>query len=207
MRTYARSRHVVGAAAAALALALGACGSGDSSGSSEEDGSSSQDTSSKASSGSDSSAGDDAAGANSATVDGTKVRIDDSWRAICARSPNGKVGSAVLMENVSLDQLKENPESETGFITTHFDIAGDKATVKNVSITRPSDRDADPVSYSSANSEGDTTMTMTEESVHVEGEGEQTNPDGTRREGIPFTIDVACTDWKDLTNEGDVQQP
>lgn len=211
MRTYTRSRQVAGAAAAALALTLGACGSDDSSSSSEEGGSSSEGTSSSGtSSSSASSAGDDAAGASSATVDGKKVKTE-GWRAICARSPDGKSGSAVLMEDVTLDQLKKNPEAEHGFITTHFDIKGDRATVTVVSVTRAQSAkasgDGDLVSYSGADDRGKATMTMTEDAVHVEGEGQQTNSDGERREGIPFTIDVACTGWQDLTNEGDVQQP
>lgn len=214
MRTSTRSRQVAGAAAAALALVLSACGSDDSSGGPEKGSSPSKGSSSSESgsdSGSDSSAADGAEGASSATVDGQKVKTD-GWRAICARSPNGKVGSAVLMEDISLEQLEADPEAEHGFISVHFDLDGDDASVTTVSITRPPEGKAGDaggmVSFSDRpGSTGTATMTMSEEAVHIEGEGEQTSSEGERREGIPFTIDVACTDWQDLTNEGDVQQP
>lgn len=199
-----RRRRWATAAATALVLTAGACGSDGSGGGSEEDTSSST-----PSEGADSSAAD-ATGSNQVTVDGTKVAIDDSWRAICARSADGKKGSAVLMEDVSLEQLEADPEAEHGFISVHFDIGGDEADVTTVSITRPPGEQADEtgmVSFSNGAAKGTASMTMTEEAVHVEGEGQQLGADGKQRVGIPFTIDVGCTDWQDLTGEGDVQPP
>lgn len=214
MRTFTRSRHVAGAAA--LALSLGACGSDGSDGSSDGEGSSgSASTSADSSASADSSDSDGdesdtgSSISTSATADGTELEID-GWRTICARSGDGTKGSAVLMEDVSLDQLQES-DYEIGSVMAHFDIDGDTATLTTISIGRPADQMPDDaigdLRYSAATSEGSATVEVTEEAVHIEGTGEETSTEGKRREGIPFTIDVECTSWEDLTDEGDVQPP
>ena len=49
-------------------------------------------------------------------------------------------------------------------------------------------------------------ITYSQEAVRVEGTA-QGEVDGTERKDIPFVMDVGCTTWMGLTNEGDVAPP
>lgn len=214
MRTLTRSRHVAGAAAVALALTLSACGSDDS-GDSGESASSAESGTSKsgasegegAEDGASDGASEDGSGSTSATVDGADVDVE-GWRSICARSGNGAKGSAVIMEDVSLDEL-EGADYEIGFISAHFDNAGDSATLTHLTLEAPAESSDDAVklTYSEASGKDKATVTVTEEAVRVEGTATDTSQAGERSEGVPFTIDVECTDWEDLTDQGDVAPP
>lgn len=204
-----RRRRLTAVAATAVLLASSACGSDGSGDSSDETGSSDSASTSADSSSSAGSDDSDSGSGSSATVDGSAVTID-GWRAICARSDNGKKGSAVLMEDVSLDELKER-DYEIDSISAHFDITGDTATLQHVRIDRPQDQRPDEaigdLSYSAGRDADDAEVTMTEEAVHVEGTGTETSTEGKTREGISFSIDVECSGWEALTDDGDVAPP
>ena len=88
-----------------------------------------------------------------------------------------------------------------------FDLDGDEATLTGFRVTNGSKEDLIGGRFGDlVGNEDDMTITYSQEAVRVEGTA-QGEVDGTERKDIPFVMDVGCTTWMGLTNEGDVAPP
>ena len=195
-----RTRRRLGAAAATAAVLLtAACGS-DPSG--EE-----SSTSPSSSSGAATSSGDggDATGSNTIVVDGTT--IEATWKPACQRSEDGTKGAIDLLDLPSLEEIEESGEIDSTIVGADFDLDGDEATLTGFRVNNGSQEDLIGGRFGDLiGNEDDMTITYSQEAVRVEGTA-QGEVDGTERKDIPFVMDVGCTTWMGLTNEGDVAPP
>lgn len=206
-----RSRRLLGAAAATAAVLLtAACGS-DSSGqessspSSSEAAPSSSGAASSASSSSSSSSSSSATGSNTIVVDGTT--IEAPWKPACQRSEDGTKGAIDLLDMPSLEEVEESGEIDSTIVGADFDLDGDEATLTGFRVTNGFQEDLIGGRFGDLiGNEDDMTITYSQEAVRVEGTA-QGEVDGTERKDIPFVMDVGCTTWMGLTNEGDVAPP
>lgn len=204
MRRLTRSHHLAGAAAVALALTLGACGSDGSDDGSGEEGSSSSASTSADSSGSGGESSDEGAASGSDTLVINGTTVDRNWRPVCQRSDDGKKGAIDLLDLPSLDEVQESGQIDGTTAGADFDLDGDEATLTRFQAHNDSSgRDGFDVI---TGNKDDMTITYSEEAVRVEGTGTGTI-DGKEREDIPFSIDIGCSTWVGLTNEGDVAPP
>ncbi|MFF5323773.1 hypothetical protein ACWDHH_07295 [Janibacter hoylei] len=196
-----RTRRRLGAAAATAAVLLtGACGS-DSSG--EESPSSSE--AAPSSSGAASSSSSSATGSNTIVVDGTT--IEAPWKPACQRSEDGTKGAIDLLDLPSLEEIEESGEIDSTIVGADFDLDGDEATLTGFRVNNGSQEDLIGGRFGDLiGNEDDMTITYSQEAVRVEGTA-QGEVDGTERKDIPFVMDVGCTTWMGLTNEGDVAPP
>mgnify|MGYP002648320878 CR=1 FL=1 len=192
-------RHLAAAAATAAVLLTAACGSG----SSGEESS----TSPSSSSGAATSSGDggEATGSNTIVVDGTT--IEAPWKPACQRSEDGTKGAIDLLDLPSLEEIEESGEIDSTIVGADFDLDGDEATLTGFRVTNGSQEDLIADRFGDlVGNEDDMTITYSQEAVRVEGTA-QGEVDGTERKDIPFVMDVGCTTWMGLTNEGDVAPP
>ncbi|WP_306514308.1 hypothetical protein [Janibacter hoylei] len=195
-----RSRRRLGAAAATAAVLLtAACGS-DPSG--EESSTSPSSSSGAATSSAD---GGEATGSNTIVVDGTT--IEAPWKPACQRSEDGTKGAIDLLDLPSLEEIEESGEIDSTIVGADFDLDGDEATLTGFRVTNGSQEDLIADRFGDlVGNEDDMTITYSQEAVRVEGTA-QGEVDGTERKDIPFVMDVGCTTWMGLTNEGDVAPP
>ena len=204
-----RSRRRLGAAAAAAVLLTAACGS-DSSGQESSSPSSSEAASSSSgaassSSGAASSSPSSATGSNTIVVDGTT--IEAPWKPACQRSEDGTKGAIDLLDLPSLEEIEESGEIDSTIVGADFDLDGDEATLTGFRVTNGFQEDLIGGRFGDlVGNEDDMTITYSQEAVRVEGTA-QGEVDGTERKDIPFVMDVGCTTWMGLTNEGDVAPP
>ena len=198
-----RTRRRLGAAAATAAVLLtGACGS-DSSG--EESPSPSSSEAAPSSSGAASSSSSSATGSNTIVVDGTT--IEAPWKPACQRSDNGTKGAIDLLDMPSLEEVEESGEIDSTIVGADFDLDGDEATLTGFRVTNGFQEDLIADRFGDlVGNQDDMTITYSDKAVRVEGTA-QGEVDGTKREDIPFVMDVGCTTWMGLTNEGDVAPP
>lgn len=192
-------RHLAAAAATAAVLLTAACGS-DSSG--EE-----SSTSPSSSSGAATSSGDggDATGSNTIVVDGTT--IEATWKPACQRSEDGTKGAIDLLDMPSLEEIEESGELDGTIVGADFDLDGDEATLTGFRVTNGSQEDLIGDRFGDlVGNQDDMTITYSDKAVRVEGTASG-EVDGKKREDIPFVMDVGCTTWMGLTNEGDVAPP
>ena len=194
-----RSRRLLGAAAAAAVLLTAACGS-DPSG--EESSTSPSSSSGAATSSAD---GGEATGSNTIVVDGTT--IEAPWKPACQRSDDGTKGAIDLLDMPSLEEVEESGEIDSTIVGADFDLDGDEATLTGFRVNNGSQEDLIGGRFGDLiGNEDDMTITYSQEAVRVEGTA-QGEVDGTERKDIPFVMDVGCTTWMGLTNEGDVAPP
>ncbi len=200
---HSRTRRRLGAAAATAAVLLtGACGS-DSSG--EESPSPSSSEAAPSSSGAASSSSSSATGSNTIVVDGTT--IEAPWKPACQRSEDGTKGAIDLLDLPSLEEIEESGEIDSTIVGADFDLDGDEATLTGFRVNNGSQEDLIGGRFGDLiGNEDDMTITYSQEAVRVEGTA-QGEVDGTERKDIPFVMDVGCTTWMGLTNEGDVAPP
>ena len=198
-----RTRRRLGAAAATAAVLLtGACGS-DSSG--EESPSPSSSEAAPSSSGAASSSSSSATGSNTIVVDGTT--IEAPWKPACQRSEDGTKGAIDLLDLPSLEEIEESGEIDSTIVGADFDLDGDEATLTGFRVNNGSQEDLIGDRFGDlVGNQDDMTITYSQEAVRVEGTA-QGEVDGTERKDIPFVMDVGCTTWMGLTNEGDVAPP
>ncbi|WP_433955523.1 hypothetical protein [Janibacter indicus] len=201
-------RHLAAAAATAAVLLTAACGS-DSSGEESSTSSSGEEssTSPSSSSGAATSSGDggDATGSNTIVVDGTT--IEAPWKPACQRSEDGTKGAIDLLDLPSLDEIEESGEIDGTIVGADFDLDGDEATLTGFRVNNGSQEDLIGDRFGDlVGNQDDMTITYSQEAVRVEGTA-QGEVDGTERKDIPFVMDVGCTTWMGLTNEGDVAPP
>ena len=197
-----RSRRLLGAAAAAAVLLTAACGS-DSSG--QESSSPSSSGAASSSSGAASSSSSSATGSNTIVVDGTT--IEAPWKPACQRSDDGTKGAIDLLDLPSLEEIEESGEIDSTIVGADFDLDGDEATLTGFRVNNGSQEDLIGGRFGDLiGNEDDMTITYSQEAVRVEGTA-QGEVDGTERKDIPFVMDVGCTTWMGLTNEGDVAPP
>ena len=195
-------RHLAAAAATAAVLLTGACGS-DSSG--EESPSPSSSEAAPSSSGAASSSSSSATGSNTIVVDGTM--IEAPWKPACQRSEDGTKGAIDLLDLPSLEEIEESGEIDSTIVGADFDLDGDEATLTGFRVTNGSQEDLIGGRFGDLiGNEDDMTITYSQEAVRVEGTA-QGEVDGTERKDTPFVMDVGCTTWMGLTNEGDVAPP
>ena len=195
-------RHLAAAAATAAVLLTGACGS-DSSG--EESPSPSSSEAAPSSSGAASSSSSSATGSNTIVVDGTT--IEAPWKPACQRSEDGTKGAIDLLDMPSLEEVEESGEIDSTIVGADFDLDGDEATLTGFRVNNGSQEDLIGGRFGDLiGNEDDMTITYSQEAVRVEGTA-QGEVDGTERKDIPFVMDVGCTTWMGLTNEGDVAPP
>lgn len=200
---HSRTRRRLGAAAATAAVLLtGACGS-DSSG--EESPSPSSSEAAPSSSGAASSSSSSATGSNTIVVDGTT--IEAPWKPACQRSEDGTKGAIDLLDLPSLEEIEESGEIDSTIVGADFDLDGDEATLTGFRVNNGSQEDLIGDRFGDlVGNQDDMTITYSQEAVRVEGTA-QGEVDGTERKDIPFVMDVGCTTWMGLTNEGDVAPP
>lgn len=202
-----RSRRRLGAAAATAAVLLtAACGS-DSSGqeSSSPSSSGAASSSSGAASSSSSSSPSSATGSNTIVVDGTT--IEAPWKPACQRSEDGTKGAIDLLDLPSLEEIEESGEIDSTIVGADFNLDGDEATLTGFRVTNGFQEDLIGGRFGDlVGNEDAMTITYSQEAVRVEGTA-QGEVDGTERNDIPFVMDVGCTTWMGLTNEGDVAPP
>ena len=192
-------RHLAAAAATAAVLLTAACGS-DSSG--EESSTSPSSSSGAATSSAD---GGEATGSNTIVVDGTT--IEAPWKPACQRSEDGTKGAIDLLDLPSLDEIEESGEIDGTIVGADFDLDGDEATLTGFRVNNGSQEDLIGDRFGDlVGNQDDMTITYSQEAVRVEGTA-QGEVDGTERKDIPFVMDVGCTTWMGLTNEGDVAPP
>ena len=199
-------RHLAAAAATAAVLLTAACGS-DSSGqeSSSPSSSGAASSSSGAASSSSSSSPSSATGSNTIVVDGTT--IEATWKPACQRSEDGTKGAIDLLDLPSLDEIEESGELDGTIVGADFDLDGDEATLTGFRVNNGSQEDLIGDRFGDlVGNQDDMTITYSQEAVRVEGTA-QGEVDGTERKDIPFVMDVGCTTWMGLTNEGDVAPP
>ncbi|MHA7125535.1 hypothetical protein ACRTEC_03995 [Janibacter indicus] len=204
-------RHLAAAAATAAVLLTAACGS-DSSGeespspsSSEAAPSSSEAAPSSSGAASSSSSSSSATGSNTIVVDGTT--IEAPWKPACQRSEDGTKGAIDLLDLPSLEEIEESGEIDSTIVGADFDLDGDEATLTGFRVNNGSQEDLIGGRFGDLiGNEDDMTITYSQEAVRVEGTA-QGEVDGTERKDIPFVMDVGCTTWMGLTNEGDVAPP
>lgn len=192
-------RHLAAAAATAAVLTTVACGS-DSSGQESS-------TSPSSSSGATTSSGDagDATGSNTIAVDGTT--IEATWKPACQRSEDGTKGAIDLLDLPSLEEIEESGELDGTIVGADFDLDGDEATLTGFRVTNGSQEDLIGDRFGDlVGNQDDMTITYSDKAVRVEGTASG-EVDGKKREDIPFVMDVGCTTWMGLTNEGDVAPP
>lgn len=197
-----RTRRRLGAAAATAAVLLtAACGS-DSSGEESPSSSEAAPSSSAATSSGD---GGEATGSNTIVVDGTT--IEAPWKPACQRSDDGTKGAIDLLDMPSLEEVEESGEIDSTIVGADFDLDGDEATLTGFRVTNGFQEDLIADRFGDlVGNQDDMTITYSDKAVRVEGTA-QGEVDGTKREDIPFVMDVGCTTWMGLTNEGDVAPP
>ena len=94
-----------------------------------------------------------------------------------------------------------------GEIVRRLDLDGDEATLTGFRVNNGSQEDLIGDRFGDlVGNQDDMTITYSQEAVRVEGTA-QGEVDGTERKDIPFVMDVGCTTWMGLTNEGDVAPP
>ena len=197
-------RHLAAAAATAAVLLTAACGS-DSSGQESSSPSSSEAAPSSSGAASSSSSSSSATGSNTIVVDGTT--IEAPWKPACQRSEDGTKGAIDLLDLPSLDEIEESGEIDGTIVGADFDLDGDEATLTGFRVNNGSQEDLIGGRFGDLiGNEDDMTITYSQEAVRVEGTA-QGEVDGTERKDIPFVMDVGCTTWMGLTNEGDVAPP
>ena len=200
MQIRARRRLAAAAAVAAAALMTAACGSDPSA---QE--SSAQESSAQSSSETSHSSSSSATGSNTIVVDGTT--IEAPWKPACQRSDNGTKGAIDLLDMPSLEEVEESGEIDSIIVGADFDLDGDEATLTDFRVTNGSKEDLIGGHFGDlVGNEDDMRITYSQEAVRVEGTA-QGEVDGTERRDIPFVMDVGCTYWMGLTDEGDVAPP
>lgn len=200
MQIRARRRLAAAAAVAAAALMTAACGSDPSA---QE--SSAQESSSQSSSETSHSSSSSATGSNTIVVDGTT--IEAPWKPACQRSDNGTKGAIDLLDMPSLEEVEESGEIDSIIVGADFDLDGDEATLTGFRVTNGFKEDLIGGRFGDlVGNEDDMRITYSQEAVRVEGTA-QGEVDGTERRDIPFVMDVGCTYWMGLTDEGDVAPP
>ena len=205
MQIRARRRLAAAAAVAAAALMTAACGSDPSAPESSAQESSAQESSSQSSSETSHSSSSSATGSNTIVVDGTT--IEAPWKPACQRSDNGTKGAIDLLDMPSLEEVEESGEIDSIIVGADFDLDGDEATLTGFRVTNGSKEDLIGGRFGDlVGNEDDMRITYSQEAVRVEGTA-QGEVDGTERRDIPFVMDVGCTYWMGLTNEGDVAPP
>ena len=152
-----------------------------------------------------SSSSSSATGSNTIVVDGTT--IEAPWKPACQRSDNGTKGAIDLLDMPSLEEVAEAGEIDSTIVGADFDLDGDEATLTGFRVTNGSKEDLIGGRFGDlVGNEDDMRITYSQEAVRVEGTA-QGEVDGTERKDIPFVMDVGCTYWMGLTNEGDVAPP
>lgn len=214
MQICARRRLAAAAAVAAAALMTAACGSDPSAQESSAQDSSGQESSSPSSSeaapsssgaASSSSSSSSATGSNTIVVDGTT--IEAPWKPACQRSEDGTKGAIDLLDLPSLEEIEESGEIDSIIVGADFDLDGDEATLTGFRVNNGSQEDLIGGRFGDLiGNEDDMTISYSQEAVRVEGTA-QGEVDGTERKDIPFVMDVGCTYWMGLTDEGDVAPP
>lgn len=210
MQIRARRRLAAAAAVAAAALMTAACGSDPSAQESSAQESSPQKSSpqespSHSSNETSHSSSSSATGSNTIVVDGTT--IEAPWKPACQRSDNGTKGAIDLLDMPSLEEVEESGEIDSIIVGADFDLDGDEATLTGFRVTNGSKEDLIGGRFGDlVGNEDDMRITYSQEAVRVEGTA-QGEVDGTERRDIPFVMDVGCTYWMGLTDEGDVAPP
>ena len=129
------------------------------------------------------------------------------WKPACQRSDDGTKGAIDLLDMPSLEEVEESGEIDSTIVGADFDLDGDEATLTGFRVTNGSQEDLIADRFGDlVGNEDDMTITYSQEAVRVEGTA-QGEVDGTERKDIPFVMDVGCTTWMGLTNEGDVAPP
>lgn len=205
MQIRARRRLAAAAAVAAAALMTAACGSDPSAQESSPQKSSPQKSPSHSSNETSHSSSSSATGSNTIVVDGTT--IEAPWKPACQRSDNGTKGAIDLLDMPSLEEVEESGEIDSIIVGADFDLDGDEATLTGFRVTNGSQEDLIGGRFGDlVGNEDDMRITYSQEAVRVEGTA-QGEVDGTERRDIPFVMDVGCTYWMGLTDEGDVAPP
>ena len=138
-------------------------------------------------------------------MDGTT--IEAPWKPACQRSEDGTKGAIDLLDLPSLEEIEESGEIDSTIVGADFDLDGDEATLTGFRVNNGSQEDLIGGRFGDLiGNEDDMTITYSQEAVRVEGTA-QGEVDGTERKDIPFVMDVGCTTWMGLTNEGDVAPP
>ena len=112
-----------------------------------------------------------------------------------------------MLDLPSLEEIEESGELDGTIVGADFDLDGDEATLTGFRVTNGFQEDLIGDRFGDlVGNQDDMTITYSDKAVRVEGTASG-EVDGKKREDIPFVMDVGCTTWMGLTNEGDVAPP